>query len=111
PAHRLRRLLVHGDDLVGVADFADALRQPGPGELVAQRGLVAMQQEADSRAVVTLEVILDAPDHDGRAVIPAHGVERNQYGGRQAVSTPSRPRQGAPVSSDDTVASGGCNRA
>ncbi|MNJ48139.1 hypothetical protein D3C77_433260 [compost metagenome] len=80
PAHGLGGLFVHGDNLVRVADLADIVGQAAARHLGANRRLVAMQQEADAVAAVTREISLHAADHDGGTEVPAHGVERDQYG-------------------------------
>jgi len=72
-------LFVHAHDLVRVADFADIRRQAIARDLGADSRLIAMQLKTNAFAAVTVDISLYAPHHDGRPMVPAHGVERDQY--------------------------------
>jgi len=62
-----------------VTDFADISRKAVAGDLGANGRLIAMQLKTNAFAAVTGDVVLNAPDDDGRSMVPAHGVERDQY--------------------------------
>ena len=47
----------------------------------ANGGLVAVQQETDALTPMTAAIVAHPRHHDRRAVVPAHGVERNQNWG------------------------------
>jgi len=76
-AQRLGRLLIHGDDGVGMADVADAGGGGAALQLRLELRPVAVQQEADILVLHAFAGQGDAGDHDGGPVIAAHGVDGN----------------------------------
>jgi hypothetical protein len=61
-----------------MAHNADVVREAASGHLGADRRLVAMQQEANTLAAMTFAVVAHTRHYNGRSVVAAHGVERNQ---------------------------------
>ena len=79
-AHGLGGFLVRADDQVGMLDVAQRRRARRLRQLGVDLRLVAMQQEANSGGSPLGQVAGDGGDDHGRAMVAAHGVDRD-YGG------------------------------
>ncbi len=89
---RLGRLVVHGDDQIGVTDVA---RRLGRGQFVQRRcqlGLVAMQQEPDIPVPHAFQGERDARRDNRGAVVAPHGVDGDHNGVRHGAAW--APQQG-----------------